>query len=132
MKFAQRIAGNRPILLSGDFNAEPIEPVYSTIINYNPLGLSSAYADLLASLTHTNDANTPRTADNVPNGDSGESDDKTNGAQNLLEYLISNEPPFTTWKIREDGEVCHTIDYIFYSHDKLKVKHLHFSNFLID
>lgn len=25
------------------------------------------------------------------------------------------EPEYTTWKIREEGEVCHTIDYIFYS-----------------
>lgn len=27
----------------------------------------------------------------------------------------SVEPTYTTWKIREDGEVCHTIDYIFFS-----------------
>ncbi|XP_064482291.1 nocturnin-like isoform X2 [Ornithodoros turicata] len=25
------------------------------------------------------------------------------------------EPPYTTWKIREEGEVKHTIDYIFFS-----------------
>lgn len=42
-------------------------------------------------------------------------------AKNRAEELAAKEPPFTTWKIREDGEVCHTIDYVFYSHDKLKV-----------
>lgn len=38
-----------------------------------------------------------------------------------IDVLASQEPPFTTWKIREDGEVCHTIDYVFYSNDRFKV-----------
>ena len=25
------------------------------------------------------------------------------------------EPPFTTWKVRGDGEYCHTLDYIFHN-----------------
>lgn len=116
MRFVQRVAENRPILISGDFNAEPIEPVYSTVINYAPLNLSSAYADLLASITN-----------NVVEGKECENGAETNGEnnqnadQNRAEHLIGNEPPYTTWKIREDGEVCHTIDYVFYSQDKLKV-----------
>jgi nocturnin len=32
------------------------------------------------------------------------------------------EPPYTTWKIREEGEVCHTIDYVFYSQDSFSVE----------
>lgn len=40
---------------------------------------------------------------------------------NRVDILASQEPPFTTWKIREDGEVCHTIDYVFYSQDTFKV-----------
>lgn len=125
MKFAHRVAGNRPIIISGDFNAEPIEPVYSTVINYRPLHLSSAYADLLASLPNDCDgAKAPKPVENgdsVPNGDNGESAEELSEAQKLVNHLISHEPPFTTWKIREDGEVCHTIDYVFYSSDKLKV-----------
>lgn len=31
------------------------------------------------------------------------------------------EPKYTTWKIREEGEVCHTIDYVFYTQDKFQV-----------
>lgn len=149
MRFVQRTAENRPVLISGDFNAEPIEPVYSTVINYTPLGLSSAYADLLASISSNqngdecdtgngannkngsgknaadgdgnsaNDAHIPSDSENVDgNGDVIENDGK-----NPVDHLISHEPPYTTWKIREDGEVCHTIDYVFYSRDKFKVKY---------
>lgn len=118
MRFVQRVADNRPILLSGDFNAEPSEPVYSTVINNGLLSLSSAYADLIATLFNGN----------VEKNDNTDSlDDKNdeicseNGVKSRVDYLINNEPPFTTWKIREEGEVCHTIDYVFYSQDKLKV-----------
>lgn len=61
-----------PVIISGDFNAEPSEPTYKTMRTSN-LGLASAY----------------------------DFDD--------------GEPPYTTWKIRGDGEVCHTIDYVFYT-----------------
>lgn len=114
MRFVHRIANDRPLLISGDFNAEPIEPVYSTVINYAPLKLSSAYADLLASISNTDQNDTE-------NGDETNGDNITNGVDSRAEHLITNEPPYTTWKIREDGEVCHTIDYVFYSRDKLKV-----------
>lgn len=76
-----------PVILSGDFNAEPSEPVYSTIRNHGRFGLESAY----------------RT-----NG-SGEEDD-------------GQEPPYTTWKIRGDGESCHTIDYVWYNKRQLSVE----------
>ncbi|XP_031640004.1 nocturnin isoform X3 [Contarinia nasturtii] len=127
MRFVQRVANNRPILISGDFNAEPIEPVYSTVINYAPLKLSSAYADLLASIS--NNSNEDKESENTvavdavdseTNDDDGD-DGITNGVKSRVDHLISNEPPYTTWKIREEGEVCHTIDYVFYSRDKLKV-----------
>ena len=35
---------------------------------------------------------------------------------------LGHEPPFTTWKLRETGEAKHTIDYIWYSRDSLKVE----------
>lgn len=34
------------------------------------------------------------------------------------------EPPYTTWKVREEGEQCHTIDYIFYSRSAFSVSSL--------
>lgn len=40
----------------------------------------------------------------------------------FAENGIQKEPPYTTWKVREEGEVCHTIDYIFYSKDHLKTE----------
>ena len=33
---------------------------------------------------------------------------------------MGKEADYTTWKIREDGEHCQTLDYIFYSEDKLQ------------
>lgn len=102
MRYIESIAGDRPILMAGDFNAEPTEPVYNTIVNYAPYNLSSAYSDLLASM---NDDNQSTDAD----GDC------------RVDHLMRNEPPFTTWKIREEGEYCHTIDYVFYSRDGFKV-----------
>lgn len=129
MRCVQRVAGNRPILISGDFNAEPIEPVYSTVINFEPLKLSSAYADMLASISsNSTDEKDGEHATNETNGDDTKNGDGVsngdginNGLDSRLEHLINHEPPYTTWKIREDGEVCHTIDYVFYSRDKLKV-----------
>lgn len=146
MRFVQRIANNRPILISGDFNAEPIEPVYSTVINYTPLRLSSAYADLLASIsskqngdkcdTENGDSKNGTDKNVICDGgggdenvqsDSGNGNGDGNGevveddVKNRADRLINHEPPYTTWKIREDGEVCHTIDYVFYSQDAFKV-----------
>jgi len=110
LKFVHSVAENRPILMCGDFNAEPNEPIYSTIINNDLLNLSSGYADLMG--------------DDIPGDKFREAmaDDETDQPMKRAEESALREPPFTTWKIREDGEVCHTIDYIFYTHDKLKVK----------
>ncbi|XP_075228661.1 NADP/NADPH phosphatase nocturnin isoform X1 [Lycorma delicatula] len=80
LEFVTSHASGRPVLLCGDFNAEPSEPIYSTVLNNDLLGLASAY-----------------------------------------KYQTGHEPPYTTWKIREDGEVRHTIDYIFYSQDKFQI-----------
>lgn len=38
MEFVSSVAEDRPLILCGDFNAEPIEPVYSTILNNKSLG----------------------------------------------------------------------------------------------
>lgn len=71
-----------PIILAGDFNAEPSEPVYSTLRSDARFGFESAYRNL----------------------DDG------------------MEPPYTTWKVRGEGECCHTIDYVFYTRKNLNVR----------
>lgn len=38
LQFVQSVAAERPVIMCGDFNAEPIEPVYSTILNHEALG----------------------------------------------------------------------------------------------
>jgi len=83
LEFVRTHCGGRPLVLSGDFNAEPSEPVYSTVLSDENLALASTYYN-----------------------------------------LNQSEPRFTTWKIRQDGEVCHTIDYIFYSDSKFWVNRL--------
>ncbi|PNF20554.1 Nocturnin [Cryptotermes secundus] len=79
--------GGRPVIICGDFNAEPTEPVYLTLLSHQSLRMASAYAT------------TGDVSDAAP-----------------------REPPYTTWKIREEGEVCHTIDYVFYSLDSFSVE----------
>lgn len=92
MQFIKSHSENRPVIICGDFNAEPTEPVYNSITTDENLLLSSAYADCLAN-------------------DNNDNDTKSN-----------REPPYTTWKIREsEGEICHTIDYLFYNKNKLEV-----------
>ncbi|KFB46551.1 hypothetical protein ZHAS_00014586 [Anopheles sinensis] len=145
--FIDGIAGNRPVILCGDFNAEPIEPIYSTVLNYKPLGLGSAYADLLASEEEANgggnvtnvssqDENNQNAANLRPHSSGagsrsgsigsahsvGDECGLSNGVKTKAELSATYEPAYTTWKIREEGEVCHTIDYVFYSKDKLTVK----------
>ena len=71
-----------PIIMAGDFNAEPTEPVYSTIRTDSRFAFDSAYRQ--------------QTEDGP-------------------------EPPYTTWKVRGDGESCHTIDYVFFSRNHLNV-----------
>lgn len=88
IKFLSGHCGDRPIIVCGDFNAEPIEPIYTTLLN-SKLGLSSAYAEC-----------------------------------SPIKASVSalREPPYTTWKIRDEGEVCHTIDYIFYTKNRMDVE----------
>ncbi|XP_040904214.1 nocturnin [Toxotes jaculatrix] len=71
-----------PLVVCGDFNAEPSEDVYRRFSS-SPLGLSSAYK--------------------------------------LLSSDGQTEPAYTTWKIRPSGESCSTLDYIWYTHDALRV-----------
>uniref|UniRef100_A0A182NAR4 Nocturnin n=1 Tax=Anopheles dirus TaxID=7168 RepID=A0A182NAR4_9DIPT len=132
--FIDGVAGNRPVILCGDFNAEPIEPVYSTVLNYKALGLASAYADLLAATEDAQDENNQNALNTRPGercgsrgsiGSAHSAGDEcglSNGVRTKAELSAAYEPPYTTWKIREEGEVCHTIDYVFYSKDKLAVK----------
>ncbi|KAF7267737.1 hypothetical protein GWI33_019065 [Rhynchophorus ferrugineus] len=87
LEFVQRYAEDRPLIIAGDFNAEPSEPIYSTMLNSNQ-SLASAYAE-------TNCDNS------IPSA--------------------TREPPYTTWKIRDEGEICHTIDYVFYSRNNLDI-----------
>lgn len=105
--------------MCGDFNAEPNEPIYSTIINNDLLKLSSGYADAMGDVNEADqqifEQNGKIEQTNVSTSDTVEE------PKGRAEEMARREPPFTTWKIREDGEVCHTIDYIFYSMDKLKV-----------
>ncbi|AWP12557.1 putative nocturnin [Scophthalmus maximus] len=74
-----------PLVVCGDFNAEPSEDVYRRFSS-SPLGLNSAYK--------------------------------------LLSSDGQTEPAYTTWKIRPSGESCSTLDYIWYSHDALRVDRL--------
>jgi nocturnin len=87
LDFVTSRCGGRPVIISGDFNAEPTEPVYLTLMSNQALRLASAYT----------------TARDGP-------------------HAAPTEPPYTTWKIREEGEVCHTIDYVFYSQDSFSVE----------
>lgn len=83
------VAADCPIIMAGDFNAEPSEPVYSTIRSDSRFGLDSAYRGC---------------------------DGAVDGAEDA-----GQEPPYTTWKVRGEGESCHTIDYVFFSRRQLGV-----------
>lgn len=80
IEFLGQQADGRPLVCTGDFNAEPDEPVYETMTESEELRLSSAY-----------------------------------------ETVYKEEPKYTTWKIREDGEHIQTLDYMFYTSDLLSV-----------
>lgn len=85
MEFVKLFSGSNAVIVTGDFNAIPGEPVYQAVIGDDTLPMDSAYRHL--------------TNKNV-------------------------EPPYTTWKIREDGEYCQTLDYIFYNKNVFKVMRL--------
>ncbi|XP_055599192.1 nocturnin isoform X2 [Uranotaenia lowii] len=127
--FIDGVAERRPVIVCGDFNAEPIEPIYSTVLNYKPLGLSSAYSDLLAQELASGRIDPSQSVSKIPHRPSIDSNHSVDDdcsisstGRTLAELSASSEPAYTTWKIREEGEVCHTIDYVFYSKDKLTIK----------
>lgn len=78
LDFVQSNSAGCPMIICGDFNAEPSEPVYELLSN-SLLNLGSAYA------------------------------------------YTGEEPEYTSWKVREDGEQRQTLDYIFYSKNNLEV-----------
>ena len=122
LRFVNANTRNCPIILCGDFNAEPIEPIYKTILN-SMFNLSSAYSDLLKEYNFKNNSNNNKTIchdNNHINLDNNENNIDNEIDIRIMES-IESEPEYTTWKIREDGEECHTIDYMFYTKDKLKV-----------
>ena len=84
MEFLEKHRHNRPAILCGDLNAEPSEPVYSTLTQSNTLSLASAYATV-------------------------------NEGQ---------EPPYSTWKIRGDGEAKNNLDYILYTDEGSSALHV--------
>jgi nocturnin len=43
LEFVAQHAGSRPVILSGDFNAEPTEPIYNTVLSHDLLRFTSAY-----------------------------------------------------------------------------------------
>lgn len=126
--FIDGVAEKRPVIVCGDFNAEPIEPIYSTVLNYKPLGLGSAYSDLLAQefpkLTKGNSVNSALHHRNSIDSNHSVEDDCSLSCteRTKADQSAAYEPPYTTWKIREEGEVCHTIDYVFYSKDHFRIK----------
>ncbi|KAH8243483.1 hypothetical protein KR032_007773 [Drosophila birchii] len=103
IRFVKQFAGETPLLLCGDFNAEPVEPIYATILGCDLLRLGSAYADVKVDREKI----------------------LAQPSEEVSEFVadsMKREPPYTTWKIREEGEECHTIDYVFYTPDRLKIK----------
>lgn len=44
LEFVRQNCGDRPTILSGDFNAEPVEPIYGTVLS-NGQNWASAYAE---------------------------------------------------------------------------------------
>ncbi|XP_067004646.1 nocturnin isoform X3 [Anabrus simplex] len=95
LEFVIANSEGRPVIMGGDFNAEPIEPIYLTLLGNRTLRLASAYTSL-----------------------------RKNDDSNNIQMSAELEPPYTTWKIRDEGEVCHTIDYVFYTRDDFVVEAL--------
>lgn len=112
LRFVKQFAGDSPLLMCGDFNAEPVEPIYATILSCDLFKLSSAYADMKLERNREHQLEQQHLAEHE-----GEGED----VNEWISQSIKREPPYTTWKIREDGEECHTIDYVFYTPDQLKV-----------
>ncbi|XP_015022800.2 nocturnin isoform X2 [Drosophila mojavensis] len=111
IRFVKQFAGESPLLLCGDFNAEPIEPIYATILSCDLFKLGSAYADIKLERERERERE-----------DQEQHTASCDDPNELIAQSIKREPPYTTWKIREDGEECHTIDYVFYTPQQLKIK----------
>ncbi|XP_072040257.1 nocturnin-like [Amphiura filiformis] len=80
LKIIKPKVNDAPVIIGGDFNAEPTEKVYKAFSECD-LNFKSAYK--------------------------------------LLDGEATKEPAYTTWKIRPAGDVCHTIDYMWYTYSKL-------------
>ncbi|XP_054732795.1 nocturnin isoform X2 [Anastrepha obliqua] len=126
LRFVKQFAGQLPVLICGDFNAEPTEPVYATVLSGEVLKLASAYADVKAKRDEcNNDSANERKADKELHGNEAKERRDESGEYDCDDKVIQSiqrEPPYTTWKIREDGEECHTIDYVFYSPEQFKIR----------
>ncbi|XP_067644369.1 nocturnin isoform X2 [Eurosta solidaginis] len=127
LRYVKQFAGQRPILICGDFNAEPTEPVYATVLSGEVLKLTSAYADIKSQRDECNndsveDLKIDKTELVSVDGKTEEQETVENVCNSNVIKSIQREPPYTTWKIREDGEECHTIDYVFYSPDQFKIR----------
>ncbi|XP_076352235.1 nocturnin-like isoform X2 [Tachypleus tridentatus] len=83
LDFIRMYYDRKPLIVTGDFNAEPTEPVYNTMTKCLEPSLDSGYS-----------------------------------------YLSNRheEHPYTTWTIREDGEICRTLDYIFFNKNTLTLE----------
>ncbi|XP_036337943.1 nocturnin-like isoform X3 [Rhagoletis pomonella] len=132
LRFVKQFATQRPVLICGDFNAEPTEPVYATVLSGELLKLASAYADVKAERDECNndsanevkaDAELVSEAPEMVEQDGEEVEEEVELiCDDSVMKSIQREPPYTTWKIREDGEECHTIDYVFYTPEQFKIR----------
>nr|XP_014094314.1 nocturnin isoform X1 [Bactrocera oleae] len=131
LHFVKQFCGEIPVLICGDFNAEPTEPVYATVLSGKQLQLASAYADIKVERDECNNDNAnehkakPYSSDDGQTQSAEEEEVNAEHVQLCDDKVIKSiqcEPPYTTWKIREDGEECHTIDYVFYTPEQFKVR----------
>ncbi|XP_018804157.1 PREDICTED: uncharacterized protein LOC108978367 isoform X1 [Bactrocera latifrons] len=131
LHFVKQFSGEKPVLICGDFNAEPTEPVYATVLSGKQLQLASAYADIKAERDECNNDSAEKHKANTDSSDDAQTqsvEEEETDAEHVelcddkVMKSIQCEPPYTTWKIREDGEECHTIDYVFYTPEQFKVR----------
>ncbi|XP_039964519.1 nocturnin isoform X3 [Bactrocera neohumeralis] len=131
LHFVKQFCGEKPVLICGDFNAEPTEPVYATVLSGKQLQLASAYADIKAERDECNNDSAEEhkastdSSDDAQTQSAEEEEADAEHVQLCDDKVIKSiqcEPPYTTWKIREDGEECHTIDYVFYTPEQFKVR----------
>ncbi|KAH8406636.1 hypothetical protein KR222_000254, partial [Zaprionus bogoriensis] len=127
IRFVKQFAGDSALLLCGDFNAEPIEPIYATMLSCDLLKLGSAYADMkLERSRELKQEPQPKLQEQEKEKEKEleqqQLDERCEDVNEWVAQSMKREPPYTTWKIREDGEECHTIDYVFYTPEQLKIK----------